>query len=352
MAFWTQQVCCLLACAFGGVSADFKAGAECGVAVSDSVTSLIDASDYMYKSVVDCGKAPTSPAHGWLCSADISNIIASVAEMSRYTVNVFGFCFDKHTPMPKCVRASLKIAQGVAELSAAIESIYAGCVNHVVSTPDQRTFDKVGCVVDLKKLSKNSLETIAMATSLKNACDHQPEACASKVLNGASGLAGITEYIIAAFYDCRSKVPMNTQCGRNVAKLIKAITKIGSVALHAREDCDPKFTTYKTPATAVSTVLNGFGGGIHKALGKDGTKAKLEDLLDGVSKHIPRRRYDSRMKVDSDVAPSSSFTLLNGVLCAAIPVALALGFFGGRMRRGSPTRVVEVVESFDADEVE
>jgi hypothetical protein len=339
----------------------YLAGPECGVAVGDSISELVAASTHLYRGITDC-KASLDPqivgtphdAAKYNCVADVFELVSAAALTSKYVLNVFGFCFDKHVKGPRCVRSGLELTSAVAETVASVSEIKVGCVDHLAHTPGSRKFHALSCVVDIKKVVRNSLDTLAEATTIKAKCDHSMTACTAGIFAAIGSIAHVAEYMFAAFHDCSSKVPTNTECGENIAKLVASLSDIASHSITVRNDCTNR-TDFHTPPTSISTMTKGWATGWNSALDAKKVKSNLETLLQAASEVAPRK-YDSRdvAKAAKYSRMSSTATFTNTALFALIPVALALGFFGGRKSRsGKASRVSLVVaeesmESHDA----
>jgi hypothetical protein len=330
--------------------APYLAGPECGVAVGDSVSELVLASTHLYRGIVDCRASVDTNVVGRLhdkatfeCVADVFELVSAAALTSKWVLNVFGFCFDQHVKSPKCVRSGLELTSAVAETVASVSSIKIGCVDHLARDPGSRKLHALKCVVDVKKVASHSLDVLAEATTIKGRCDHSMTDCTAGIFEAIGSIAHVAEYMFAAFHDCSSKIPTNTECGENIAKLVASLADIAAHSITVRNDCT-NHTDFHTPPTSISTIAGGFKTGWGTALDAKKTKTNLETLLEAATNLGDRRKYDSRDvgKAAKYGSTSTAATFTNTLLFAAVPVALALGFFGGRKSRSGKASTIRM----------
>jgi hypothetical protein len=277
-----MRILVLLANVFLVTAGPFVAGPECGVSVGDAITSLVEGSTHLYHSIKDCkvaaGPAASPKAHkkaSFLCTADIFDLVSSVAETSKYSVNVFGSCFDKHVSKPRCVVASLSLAQSVADIVASLAEFENACYDHIARAPGARKLHGVTCAVDVKKAMEFSLDTLGAATTIKKRCDYSAAECTAGIFDGIGSLAGVAEYVLAAFGDCGSKAPINTRCGQDIAKLIKALAGVATHSISVKAACT-NYTSLHEGETPTSSAIEGFQSGISESFDKDKLKTNWE----------------------------------------------------------------------------
>jgi len=175
------------------------------------------------------------------------------------------------------------------------------------------------CLVDVQKAMHAAYDTLAAATILKRKCEHSATECAAGVFEGIAGLSAVAEFTSEAFGDCTTQVSANVGCGQVIGSLVKELSEIVAISLGAKEACSDH------PEHGVADIA------WTEAQAPIKLKAQMEDLIEAASKNA---KYSSRNRIV--VTPTSSTTsLTTALLVAAIPLALALGFFGGRRTRAA-----------------
>merc|ERR1711920_221090 len=124
---------------------------------------------------------------------------------------------------------------------------------------------------------------------IKARCDHSLTACTAGIFEGIGSLAGVAEYVFAAFGDCSSEVPMNTECGENVAALIGDLATIAARSITVKHDCTG--SSHFKPDSVEQHMFDQFGEGWSNALDEKNKKTigNLETLLDAVTNIAPRK---------------------------------------------------------------
>merc|ERR1712070_341397 len=218
-----------------------------------------------------------------------------------------------------------RLASAVSGLTSDAAAIGPACVGgerRLVEAPE--VTPAVLCLVDVQKAIHAAYDTLAAATILKRKCEHSATECAAGVFEGIAGLSAVAEFTSEAFGDCTTHVSANVERGVEIASLVKELSEIVAISLGAKEACSehPEHGVAEIEWTEAQAPLT--------------LKKQMEDLIQAASKNA---KYSNRNRIV--VAPTSSTTsLTTALLVAAIPLALALGFFGGRRTRAAKATTV------------
>mmetsp|Transcript_93423 Transcript_93423/g.145845 ORF Transcript_93423/g.145845 Transcript_93423/m.145845 type:complete len:397 (+) Transcript_93423:43-1233(+) len=317
--------------------------AVCTIAAGNGIDALFDSGIKIFQSVRQCNYIDDDPSrqNRVACLTDIGDVIASIANLAQYVINIISSCTGHHVPHSRCIQYGFALAGDISKLAASAGEIDLNCI-HV---PDNYK-NTIECLFDIKFGVHEILQVVEHSLVLKDACETGPKFCAGGVFDVVASLGTLANYVLAGLGNCQAHTPFKVGCGESISKLIAAVSGITSAAISASEFCKPQPAGASGSAQAVSTTPSigaDFMTWAKHEISKGATPEELkanvssaiQQELSQVSALFASRDTRKKRRFIPEAENMSKFNF-NYLLAGATPVALLMGYLMGR--RAMPSR--------------
>jgi hypothetical protein len=326
---------------------DNKQVAVCTIAAGNGVDALFDSGIKVFQSVKQCNamEKDLNDHNLVACAADIGEIIASVADLAQYVINIVSACAGKKTPHSACIQYGFALVGSISQLASSVGDLDLQCLHKTRPYHDTLT-----CLFDVKFGVHELLSVLEHGLVLKDLCTASPTYCAAGVFDVLASVGNLANYVLASLGNCETVGNLNLACGTSIAKLSASIAEIVASAINAAKTCKPIPSAIRSSAAAPAvtpapppSVVTDFmkwakkeqAKGIAPAALKGDVTAAISRNLTQVSKLFSNRRRD--LTEEKEEFLEDKFSFVPFLAAGAIPVALLLGFSIGRRTVARPS---------------
>jgi len=174
--------------------------AVCTIAAGNGIDALFDSGIKIFQSVRQCNyieddsRASRTSRNRVACLTDIGDVIASIANLAQYVINIISSCTGHHVPHSRCMQYGFALAGDISKLAASAGEIDLNCI-HV---PDNYK-NTIDCLFDIKFGVHEILQVVEHSLVLKDACETGPKFCAGGVFDVVASLGTLANYVLAGW---------------------------------------------------------------------------------------------------------------------------------------------------------
>lgn len=280
------------------VGVETELTADCAVDGAESVSDAMDASMFIWASIMRCGKDGEMVK----CEVSVASAIKSLNSMVNLLLKATDKCGSLNTVNKECGLAMSKMTTHVAGITASSGAVVAHCTKG--AAPGGLNFpshNEAMCVVNVKNVAKDFFKVVKsfLALEKEGPCKAgDTKACATSALHIIGAFAGAGSYIAGAVGSCSppSADFVGAKCAATSQALVAQLSDFGAAAVAVSDACSAQ-----PPPPVITT------------------------LPPGVRPEGAARLYSE----EKTTVPAASST--NLLLAAFLPVTAIVGFVGGRM---------------------